>query len=116
MMAKKFSLSCEVNFIPPSKQTPADQRERDENNKRKEKLKVTLASIYCNHPINNKCSISIRYSRHNGKSDSANIIGGILDALQGIVISNDNQFIDIAYTEWEGESDWYQITITEIKR
>jgi Holliday junction resolvase RusA-like endonuclease len=46
--------------------------------------------------------------------DSGNIVGGILDSLQGIIYKNDNQVIQISYVEWLGKQDRYQVTVTEL--
>ncbi len=64
-------------------------------------------------PINPKTSvtISIHYARVSGRSDAANIIGGIADALQGILYKNDRQIRKVRYSEDGGASEEYVITI-----
>lgn len=47
-------------------------------------------------------------------SDSANIIGGILDSLEGVTYRNDRQVVEISYSESLGSQDWYQVTVAEL--
>lgn len=116
-MAIKSSFSFVVKSIPPVKQTPADTKEKENIEERKTKLKEEAKKLFTEKPpFGGPCAVSIRYFRHKGKADSANIVGGVLDSLQGIVIEDDKQVIEIAYTEWSGKEDWYQITITEAER
>lgn len=65
--------------------------------------------------LSTPCAVSIRYMRNKGRSDSANIVGGILDGLQGIVFENDNQVVEIFYTEGRAAHDSFQVVVTELE-
>lgn len=103
-------IEISVSGIPPYKQTPANNEEREHQDERRELRKAEAKKI-CKSLINNEVSLDIIYSRHSGKADPANIIGGIADALQGIVYVNDRQIKTIHYSEKEGDKDQYTISI-----
>ena len=99
-----------VSGMPPYKQTPANNDEREHQHERRELLKAEARKI-CKSLTINEVRLDIIYSRHSGKADPANIIGGIADALQGIVYVNDRQIKTIHYIEKEGDKDQYTISI-----
>ena len=110
-------ITIQVDDKPPYKQSPASEAERASQEKRRRSLKEKARETFdLPLPLISNCSFSIRYSRKNGRSDSANIIGGIADALQGVVIKNDRQITEINYAEWRGDRDWYEVIITELTR
>ena len=106
-----------VDSLPPHKQTPADRTEKTQQEERTTALQATARESFQTEPLlSTPCSVSIRYVRNRGRADSANIIGGILDGLQGVVFKNDKQVVEISYMERSGEVDWYQVTVTELAR
>ncbi|MBK9050907.1 MAG: RusA family crossover junction endodeoxyribonuclease [Chloroflexi bacterium] len=106
-----------VDFAPPWKQTPSDLAEKTRQKDRKEFLQMKAKEAFTTSvPLITKCAVSIRYARSRGRADSANIIGGVLNSLQRIIFKDDNQVIEINYTQWVGSGDWYQITVTELVR
>ncbi|GAI53042.1 unnamed protein product [marine sediment metagenome] len=109
-------ISFVVNEKPPYKQAPADAAERKSQAQRKEVCQQEARKAFVGHNLlTAPCAVSIRYWRGQGRADSANIIGGILDALESIVYQDDNQVVEISYIEHRTmRSDWYQFTITEV--
>ncbi len=96
--------------IPPYKQTPANKNERILQKARREALRTKAREI-CKSPRNDYVSLDILYWRGKGGADPANIIGGIADALQGIVYDNDSQIKTIHYSERKGGEDLYTISV-----
>lgn len=111
------SVTFVVNDKPPYKQTPADTQEKQNQSQRKQTC-VNAAGEARKHftgtIFTKKCVVQIRYHRAKGQSDSGNIVGGILDALQGIVYKNDSQVVEIHYLELPETKDRYQVTVTEL--
>lgn len=104
-----------VDAMPPWKQSPADENEKRRQAERRKALQEKAREIFkASFPLLTPCAVSIRYSRKVGKSDSANIVGGVLDSLENIVFKNDNQVKEIFYAEWQGDKDWYQVTVTKL--
>lgn len=104
-----------VDSAPPWKQIAADNAERARQAECRDSLQRKAREVFSGSaPLSANCAVTIHYSRSRGRSDSANIIGGILDSLQGIIFDNDNQVTEITYIEWPGSQDWYQVTITEL--
>jgi len=110
------SISFIVNEKPPYKQVPPDAGERRSQAQPKEACQQEARKVFAGHNVlTNPCMASIRYWRGRGGADSANIIGGILDALENILYQNDKQVVEISYIEHRTmRSDWYQTTITEV--
>lgn len=109
-----FSITFVVNNQPPWKQSPASPEERKRQTDRSQALQEKAKEVFKSAPTTVQCCVSIHYSRNQGQMDSGNIIGGVLDSLEGIIYNNDKQAIQISYIEWHGENDSYQITITEL--
>jgi len=77
---------------PPYKQSPASKKEGKTQRIRKEILREKVKERMINKKIlKGNVKLIIRYKRHNCKSDSANIIGGICDSLNKIVYEDDFQ-------------------------
>ncbi len=111
------TVSFVVDFLPPYKQAPADAQERKNQVERTEHLKITASKLVTPSlilPPTTKYAVAIHYCRSRGRSDSGNIIGGILDGLNTILYKDDSQVTEISYREWTGSSDWYQVTVTEL--
>lgn len=111
-----MTLTFVVDAVPPWKQIPADEAEKRRQEDRKKALQERAKKALRVAPLSTPCTVSIRYFRKEGRSDSANIIGGVLNSLQNIIFKNDNQVVEISYTEWPGSRDWYQVTVTELAR
>jgi Holliday junction resolvase RusA-like endonuclease len=107
---------CRIDFrgLPPFKVNPGTGRGRVGAQERqrlfKEAAERTLREwraerhagdsvIFPWEPMSSRISLSIVYSRAKGENDSANIIGGICDALQGVFYADDRQVVDIRYSE-----------------
>ena len=103
-----------VKEIPPYKQTPADEREKENQKMRTDVLKRE-ARDYFRIPISRrKVRLTIEYHRGKGRSDAANVIGGVADALNGIAYDDDNQIAEIHYRERNGNIDEYWVTVEEV--
>jgi len=101
--------------LPPYKQTPADKKEKQSQEERKDRLRREVFS-HKNEGLffAKKIVLSIRYQRAKGLSDAANIIGGIADALQGVLYLNDARITEIRYIENlapEGAVDEYWVEV-----
>jgi len=108
-------LIFEVFGKPPYKQTPADETERANQLRYKNTLQERARTEFQDKEIfTGKCEVSILYERKEGKADSANIIGGIMDCLEGIAFKNDKQVAKIQYKELVGISDRYEVAISEL--
>lgn len=116
MSTEPEGIHLDVNGVPPVKQAPFGQNA--ENRKRRKRLKDEAAMVakdtnrayefYGETPVR----IAIRYSRARGKSDAANIVGGIADALEGVFYEDDRQLTCIAYTEEMGKKrDSYTVSL-----
>ena len=109
------SVTFVVNSVPPWKQTPADDGEKCRQYERRCALQEEARKIFAGlQMFSGCCAVIIRYSRNAGRADGANIIGGILDGLQGIAYQNDKQVTEITYREWSGDQDWYQVAVIEL--
>lgn len=107
---------CRIEFkgLPPFKSNPGIGRGRAGAQERqrlfKEAAQRTLRKwraeqgagdsiVFPWEPMSSRISLSILYTRAKGENDSANIVGGICDALQGIFYADDRQVVDIRYSE-----------------
>jgi Holliday junction resolvase RusA-like endonuclease len=102
-----------VKGIPPYKQAPADRREKENQMTRIKALRREAEHTFPT-PIKQSIRLTIMYRRQKGRSDAANIIGGIADALNGIAYGDDKQITQINYQETKGNVDEYQIIIEEL--
>jgi len=115
IVTEATTVTLVVDTMPPWKQTAADENEKRRQVERKKALQQKAREAFNTLPLPFiPYAVSIHYSRKEGKSDSANIIGGILDSLQNIIFQNDNQVKEIFYTEWQGDRDQYQVTVTKL--
>ena len=109
-------IAFEVDGSPPYKQTPADvseaarQKQRRELLQREARRAAADAVIEC--PLDGQVSMSITYLRARGRTDAANIIGGIADGLQGIAYVNDSQVTEVHYIEEAAKEESYSVTIS----
>lgn len=106
-----MAIELSVEFKPPYKQSPADQNEKNNQVERTEKLQNAAREKWTSPPGSGDVSLSIVYYRNNKGADSANIIGGIADALENIVYKNDNQVKSIQYKETKADKDHYTVSI-----
>lgn len=107
---------CRIEFkgLPPFKANPSVGRGRAGAQERqrlfKEAAQRTLRKwrieqgagdsvMFPWEPMSSRISLNIIYSRAIGGNDSANIIGGICDALQGVFYADDRQVVQISYCE-----------------
>ncbi len=110
-----MAITFVVEGAPPWKQIPADNEERKRQADRLDALRQKASESFGGRSASSaECALDIRYTRCQGRADSANIIGGVADGLQHILYSNDRQIIAITYAERPGTRDWYQITVTEV--
>lgn len=106
-----MAIEISVQGKPPYKQAPASPGEKGNQDKSKEELQNKAREMYKSEPLEGDVSLVIVYSRSRGKMDSANIIGGIADALENIVYKNDRQIKSIQYTETKGGEDHYTVSV-----
>ena len=108
-------IEFEVIEKPPYKQSYASRNEQTNQEIYKESLKNEARNLMITKSIQmitkENVKLMIRYERANGRMDSANIIGGIADTLEGIVFVNDNQIKEIHYIENKGDKDKYKVKI-----
>ena len=100
-----------VTGFPPYKQTPVDGVEKGHQVERARLL--SEAASRSSQQLEGRVALAIRYKRKAGRSDAANIIGGIADTLQGICYVNDSQLKEIHYTEEAGDEDEYWVVVEE---
>jgi Holliday junction resolvase RusA-like endonuclease len=101
-----------IEELPPYKQTPADAREKELQEQRSQVLREAAHKAYDNQaPFKGPVELAIGYMRHDGKSDSANIVGGIADALIKVIYKDDSQIKEIRYSETTGVKDCYWIEV-----
>lgn len=65
-----------------------------------------------NTPTTGPVSLSIRYIRKNGGANPVEIIGGVVETLQGLAYQNISQVNEIFYTERHGDKEHYNISIS----
>jgi Holliday junction resolvase RusA-like endonuclease len=109
-----IEMRLHVMGIPPYKQAPADARERENQKIRTDTLKREAKNHFRTPVSRGKVRLTIEYSRGKGKSDAANIIGGIADALNGITYRDDGQISEIHYREKSENIDEYWINVEEV--
>lgn len=102
-----------IKEIPPYKQTPADRRERENQKIRTDALRREAESLFKTPVKEKNVRLTIKYCRCKGRSDAANIIGGVADALNGIAYDDDRQITEIHYQETKGNVDEYQVIVEE---
>ncbi|MFC1925588.1 RusA family crossover junction endodeoxyribonuclease [Chloroflexota bacterium] len=107
---------CRIEFqgLPPFKANPgvgrgrvgAQERQRLFKEAAQRTLKKWRAEqgngdsiVFPWEPMTSRISLNIVYSRAKGENDSANIVGGICDALQGVFYADDRQVVGIRYSE-----------------
>ena len=106
-------VSMRAKGPPPWKQAPADGKEKLAQQERRSLLQAEAhKALSACEPAEGPVSRSITYRRAAGRSDAANIIGGIADTLEGIVYQNDRQVIEIHYVEEDAVEDEYEVTIS----
>lgn len=108
-MDEQFS----VKSRPPYKQAPADANERKNQQSYRMAL-IAEAKIHFAKPASGNLRMEIKYGRGRGAMDSANIIGGIADTLQGIAYLNDRQLVEVHYFEQKEGEDAYSIRISSL--
>ena len=110
-----IEIKIEVDGKPPTKQTPADPKEKEDQKQRKN---IFLRKIKENHHdivlLEGNVRLDIKVHRNSFKNDSANIVGGIADILQNIAYINDKQIKQIHYTEENSDKDRYIVKVFEI--
>jgi len=122
-MSRNFRF-IEINLlgIPPVKQPGSNEGDKNRQRKvrlRQRALNATRESDWPVDLYDRKMKLTILYNRGKAKVDSANIIGGIADALQGPCYNNDDQLVEIHYSEQvksrkKYKSDRYQVNLEPI--
>jgi len=100
-----------VKRKPPYKQLPADPLKRENQRLYRQNMQ-SEASRHFPEPTIGEVKIEIVYTRAEGRHDAANIIGGIIDSLQGIAYVNDRQVVEVHYYEKRGRADEYSVRIS----
>jgi len=119
-MGKKTQcIEIDLLGIPPVKQPGPNEKEKNKQRQvrlRQEALNIARESDWPVHLYDKKMKLTIYFNRGQAKTDSANIIGGIADALQGPCYHNDNQLNEVHYSEQvkskkKYKRDRYQVTL-----
>jgi Holliday junction resolvase RusA-like endonuclease len=109
-----LAITFKVQGCPPWKQGPADKAEGKRQSDLRDAFLGAVKATYTGPVIKGHCSLNVLYCRAKGRMDSANIVGGIADALQKHVYANDQQVVSIAYVETDGDEDWYQVSVVQL--
>jgi len=80
----------------------------------REKSGITARLPRLENQMRGKVHLKVEYHRHKGRSDAANIIDGIADALNKIAYVDDKQIVEIHYHEALGKVDEYWVEIEEV--
>ena len=104
-------MKLHVKEVPPYKQAPADQREKQLQTIRTNALREVATKEILNR-LTGPVKIDIIYHRGKGRADSTNIIGGIADALNKIAYNDDRQIKEVHYSENKKTTDEYWVSIT----
>jgi len=100
-----------IRSKPPYKQAPANSSEKENQKLYRQNLEIEARNHF-SKPIKGNIRIEITHTRAKGRSDAANIVGGIADALQGIGFEDDRQIVEIHYREEKGNMDSYLVRIS----
>jgi len=95
-------LVIEQPGIPPVKQPGPNEGKKNKDRKvrlQQKALNITRETQWPVEYYTKNIKMSITYYRGVAKLDSANIIGGIADSLQGPCYHNDKQLVEIHYSE-----------------
>ena len=117
-------IEIELLGTPPVKQPGPN--ESDKNRQRRVKLRQAALNIArgSDWPVelyDKKLKLTIYFNRATSKMDSANIIGGIADALQGPCYHNDFQLNEVHYSEHfksrkKFKRDKYQVILEPLEQ
>jgi len=121
-------MRVEYRGLPPFKANPgpgssgAKQRQADFKAAAESQLEAWRSSEggksqHFRHPwdpMNARIDLHIKYNRVKGGNDSANIIGGICDALQGVLYADDRQVTVIDYREVSADEDSEDILVVDV--
>ena len=91
---------------PPVKQPGPYEKEKNKKRRVRLQQQALIVTRETGWPVDlfdKNMRLTIWYNRCKGGSDSANIIGGIADALQGSCYHNDSQLVEVHYSQ-EGKS------------
>jgi len=111
-MTDELNVKFFVEGLPPSKHIPASVREGIELKERRERLKKAAKEAYGRpFPFGDDVILTVRYSRHQGKDEGVNIIGGVADGLRSIIYSDDGLVTEIQYREEAGDREGYWVEV-----
>jgi len=121
------SIEFSVKGVPPVKYIMGPQRKRlMPKVKEAARILVEAANVALNqyrevsgrateafpwNPMTSQLSLHIQFRRAKSELDSANIVGGIADALQNVLYANDKQLTRIVYSEERGQEDEYTVKV-----
>jgi len=103
--------SSQPRVSPPYKQLPADLGKLENQRLYRQGMRVE-ASRHFSEPTMGEVRVEIVYTRAEGRSDAASIIGGIIDSLRGIAYANDRQVVEVHYREKRGRADEYSVRVS----
>jgi len=109
----------EQSGIPPVKQPGPKEGKKNRNRKVRLQQNALNKTREVQWPVeffDKNIRMTIIYHRGKARQDSANIIGGIADALQGSCYHNDKQLVEIHYSEQKKsrkkyKRDRYEVTM-----
>ena len=123
MLESKYKrcTSFHVDGPPPWKASPGPMRAKYEPERkqlveklRREAYRVKEEEIF----FSDEVALAVTYLRAQKARDPANIIGGIADALQGILYKNDSKLVEIHYSELpigKDQEDKYWIEVAKVE-
>jgi hypothetical protein len=118
----KHCVSFRVDGPPPWKGTPGPAKV-GYGSEKKELIKVLRREakrVEEDEEIffSDEVALAVTYVRAKKARDAANIIGGIADALQGILYTNDSKLVEIYYYELsigKDEDDFYLVEVAKVE-
>ncbi len=122
MLKKNRHIEISLRGQPPVKQPGPYEKEKNKKRRVRLRQQALIVTRETNWPVDlfdKNMKITIWYNRYKGGSDSANIIGGIADALQGSCYHNDSQLVEVHYSQ-EGKSkkkyksDRYEVIVEPV--
>jgi Holliday junction resolvase RusA-like endonuclease len=118
----KHCISFHVGNPSPWKPNPGPSRAKYEPERkrfveklRREAYRVKNEEIF----FSDEVALAVAYVRAQKARDAANIIGGIADALQGILYKNDSKLVEIHYSELpigKNQKDEYRVEVAKVER
>ena len=123
MLESKYKrcVSFHVEGRPPWKANPGLSKKKYAPMRKESVEKLQREAYHAREEeifFSNKVALAITYCRVKSERDAANIVGGIADALEGILYKNDSALVEIHYLEEpsvEGAEDEYWVEVAKVE-